>query len=94
MARHPARKDCVNCGDPFRGAGTLCSDCVPEDRPPAAEPGRPYHLAMCRFCKADVMWENVGRLTREFPGGQVEALYYCVACRSTLEFASWQHQKF
>ena len=94
MARRKPLKHCHNCGDPVRGPGRLCKDCKPVDPAPTPkDPERPYHLAMCRFCKAEVLWENVGRLKRQFPDGQVEALYFCSSCGATLEFASWVQER-
>ncbi len=95
MSRRLERKDCVNCGDPFRGTGELCPDCVPEDLdsevPPATRP--PYPLAMCRFCRSELSWENVGRHTRRLEEGQVECVYTCPSCRCALEFSSWTQEK-
>jgi hypothetical protein len=76
---------CVNCGDPVRGSGDLCPDCVPAD--PAT-----LDAAACPFCQTATPWEKVRRYRRNHESGRVEVLYYCPACRGVLEAACWMER--
>ena len=78
---------CVNCGDPVRGAGDLCDDCMPAD-PASAR----IDAALCAYCAVVTPWEKMRRYRRTLENGRVEVLYYCPSCRSVFEAACWMER--
>jgi len=84
MPLHAGGRACVNCGDPFAGAGDLCSECTPD------EPRSPRLAgAACPHCHCAISWETIRRYRRSVAKGAIEVLYYCPGCRGVLEAACW-----